>query len=193
MNANFTKLDSKTIAKIGRILIVLTLVAYLVDIILISSPSFSSWNFKNNTILTDFNIFIIVFVAFFFVFAMLYECFYNLKEKIKTKILRYIYIALAGLLSIPFVLIVFYGVSKIKFFAIILVKIVKLTKFSSLVPFSQTLLAEDIFIGILDKNLYLSSEIVKSVILFLPPINILLLMFVFIFIDKILCKARGNK
>ncbi len=192
MNANFAKLDSKTIAKICRTLIVLTLLAYLVDIILISSPSFSSWNFKNNTILTDFNIFIIVFVAFFFIFALFYECFYNLKEKIKTKILRYIYIALAGLLSIPFVLIVFYGVSKIKFFAIILVKIVKLTKFSSLVPFSQTLLAEDFFIGILDKNLYLSSEIVKSVILFLPPINILLLMFIFIFIDKILCKARGQ-
>lgn len=192
MNANFAKLDSKTIAKICRTLIVLTLLAYLVDIILISSPSFSSWNFKNNTILTDFNIFMINFVGIFFIFALLYECFYNLKEKIKTKILRYIYIALAGLLSIPFVLIVFYGVSKIKFFAIILVKIVKLTKFSSLVPFSQTLLAEDIFIGILDKNLYLSSEIVKSVILFLPPINILLLMFVFIFIDKILCKARGQ-
>ena len=192
MNANFARLDSKTIAKICRTLIVLTLLAYLVDIILISSPSFSSWNFKNNTILTDFNIFIIVFVSFFFIFALFYVCFYNLKEKIKTKILRYIYIALAGLLSIPFVLIVFYGVSKIKFFAIILVKIVKLTKFSSLVPFSQTLLAEDIFIGILDKNLYLSSEIVKSVILFLPPINILLLMFVFIFIDKILCKARGQ-
>lgn len=192
MNANFAKLDSKTIAKICRTLIVLTLLAYLVDIILISSPSFSSWNFKNNTILTDFNIFIIVFVAFFFIFAMLYECFYNLKEKIKTKILRYIYLVLAGLISIPFVLIIFYGVSKIKFFAIILAKIIKLTKLSSLVLFYKTLLAEDIFIGILDKNLYLSSEIVKSIILFLPPINILLLMFVFMFIDKILCKARGQ-
>ena len=99
MNANFTKLDSKTIAKICRGLIALTLLAYLVDKILISSPSFSSWNFKNNTILTDFNIFIIVFVAFFFVFAMIYECFYNLREKIKTKTLRYIYLILAGLIS----------------------------------------------------------------------------------------------
>jgi len=192
MNANFARLDSKTIAKICRTLIVLTLVAYLVDKILISSPSFSSWNFKNNTIFTDFNIFIIVFVDFFFIFAMLYECFYNLKEKIRTKILRYVYIALAGLISIPFVLIFFYVVSKIKIFAIILVKIIKLTKLSSLVSFYKTLLAEDIFIGILDKNLYLSSEIIKSIILFLPPINILLLMFVFMFIDKILCKARGQ-
>lgn len=192
MNANFAKLDSKTIAKICRTLIALTLLAYLVDIILISSPSFSSWNFKINTILTDFNIFIIVFVSFFFVFAMFVECFYNLKEKVKTKFLRYVYLIFAGLISIPFVLIIFYGVSKIKFFAIILAKIIKLTKLSSLVPFYKTLLAEDIFIGILDKNLYLSSEIVKSIILFLPPINILLLMFVFMFVDKILCKARGQ-
>lgn len=84
---------------ICRTLITLTLLAYLVDKILISSPSFSSWNFKNNTILTDFNIFIIVFVAFFFVFAMIYECFYNLRERIKTKTLRYIYMAIAGLIS----------------------------------------------------------------------------------------------
>ncbi len=99
MNANFARLDSKTIAKICRALFALTLVAYLVDKILISSPSFSSWNFKNNTILTDFNIFIIVFVDFFFVFAMIYECFYNLRERIKTKLLRYVYMALAGLIS----------------------------------------------------------------------------------------------
>ena len=99
MNANFARLDSKTIAKICRTLIALTLLAYLVDIILISSPSFSSWNFKNNTILTDFNIFIIIFVAFFFIFALFYECFYNLKEKIKTKILRYIYLIFVGLIS----------------------------------------------------------------------------------------------
>lgn len=192
MNANFARLDSKTIAKICRTLIALTLLAYLVDEILISSPSFSSWNFKNNTIFTDFNIFMINFVDYFLIFALFYGCFYGFREKIKSKILRYIYIALAGLLSIPFVLIVFYGVSKIKIFAIILAKIIKLTNLSSLVPFYKTLLAEDIFIGILDKNLYLSYEIIKSIILFLPPINILLLMFVFMFIDKILCKARGQ-
>ena len=95
----FAKLDSKTIAKICRTLIALTLLAYLVDAILISSPSFSSWNFKNNTIFTDFNIFMIVCVNFFFVFAMIYECFYNLREKIKNKTLRYIYMAIAGLIG----------------------------------------------------------------------------------------------
>ena len=103
----FAKLDSKTIAKICRTLIALTLLAYLVDAILISSPSFSSWNFKNNTIFTDFNIFMIVFVNFFFVFAMIYECFYNLREKIKTKALRYIYMAIAGLISCMAMLICF--------------------------------------------------------------------------------------
>ena len=71
----FAKLDSKTIAKICRTLIALTLLAYLVDAILISSPSFSSWNFKNNTIFTDF------------------------REKIKNKTLRYIYMAIAGLIG----------------------------------------------------------------------------------------------
>ncbi|MCI2236794.1 hypothetical protein NCR96_08900 [Helicobacter sp. 14348-15] len=107
MNANFVKLDSKTIAKICRTLIVLTILAYLVDKILISSPSFSDWNFKNNSIFTDFNIFIIVFVDFFFVFAIIYECFYNLRERIKTKTLRYIYMVIAGLISCMAMLICF--------------------------------------------------------------------------------------
>lgn len=154
MNENypFAKLDSKTIAKICRTLIALTLVAYLVDKILISSPSFSSWNFKNNTILTDFNIFIIVFVSFFFVFAMLYECFYNLKEKIKTKILRYIYIALAGLIS-------------------------------CLVIFFAVLMVSDI-----SRFVEIEAMVFEIIIISL----IIVLMFVFVFIDKILCKARGQ-
>ncbi|WP_300761720.1 hypothetical protein [Helicobacter sp. UBA3407] len=152
MNANFARLDSKTIAKICRTLIALTLLAYLVDIILISSPSFSSWNFKNNTILTDFNIFIIVFVSFFFVFAMLYECFYNLKEKIKTKILRYIYMVLAGLLS-------------------------------CLVIFFCILITSDI-------SRFVEIEVAMVFGIIISPI--FLLMFTFMFIDKILCKARGQ-
>lgn len=152
MNANFARLDSKTIAKICRTLIVLTLLAYLVDIILISSPSFSSWNFKNNTILTDFNIFIIVFVSFFFIFALFYECFYNLKEKIKTKILRYIYLIFAGLISCLAI-----------FFAVLMVS---------------------------DISRFVEIEV--AMIFGIIISSILILMFVFMFIDKILCKARGQ-
>ncbi|WP_354669778.1 hypothetical protein [Helicobacter rodentium] len=151
VNENFAKLDSKTIAKICRTLIALTLVAYLVDIILISSPSFSSWNFKNNTIFTDFNIFMIVFVNFFFVFAMIYECFYNLREKIKTKALRYIYMAIAVLISCVMMFICI-----------------------------RLILNISIFDG--------EATIIFGAILF----PMLILKFAFIFIDKILCKVRGQ-
>ncbi|WP_416860925.1 hypothetical protein [Helicobacter ganmani] len=154
MNANFARLDSKTIAKICRTLIALTLLAYLVDKILISSPSFHRLEpFKNGEyfpILTDFNIFIIAFVSFFFIFALFYECFYNLKEKIKTKILRYIYMALAILMGIICVV--------------------------------------GIFISIFEEPNRLRSSLELSVF----PAIVILLMFVFMFIDKILCKARGQ-
>lgn len=148
MNANFARLDSKTIAKICRTLIALTLLAYLVDGLLISSKSLSSYNFEKYTFLTDFNTFIITFVDCFLAFSLFYECFYNLKEKIKTKILRYICVGISiffGALCVAMIVISFSIVGK--------------------------------------KGGYGFS--------FFPAIAIFF-MFIFMFIDKILCKARGQ-
>lgn len=146
---NFAKLDSKTIAKIRRTLIALTLLAYLVDGLLINSKSLSSYNFEKYTFLTDFNTFIITFVDCFLAFSLLYECFYNLKEKIRTKILRYICVVIS----------VFFG---------------------------------GLCIAMIVFSLFLTEGKSGGFAFSYFPAIAIFFMFIFMFIDKILCKVRGQ-
>lgn len=93
---SFTKLNLETIDGICKILMFLTICVFLFEYYIISKRSF-----EDDSILTNFNVFIFYFELVFFVFAFYFVVFYNVK-KIQIKILRYLYTIFVVLITIIF-------------------------------------------------------------------------------------------